>query len=446
MGKRRRERTDKGSADDERAVSTDAVSVRREPDDAVITSAWSADFVRDAIKEQLNRSIGTSDIGLQLARGAMEAMQKKSDKKHKQVQIKPSPIQLNMWPLMLDSLQSMCAKLDDKPTKCVNIIGIAQTGSGKTLSYCLPMVASCVCKLLTPIVDLDALVHGIVLCPTRELAIQVSKEIKTVMKVANRMIRRGIESEVELKVESIAVYGGVDINAQLASLGVTSDADVSCADNQQMSLTVAATPGRLLDILKQVREMKQTPAPFDDVSLVIFDEADRMALNAEMATQIDEILDILNEKNKNGFVSCLVSATLPQNAKEVIDRWVSCPRAVVKIDSVNVADKKHHDKNRNDETQAGDTNKSIETTQGSDSNLKPKRKLTTDLDLATIPSNLVQTLHVCANHKKPKKLITTLKRIYQNGSRSSGNKLSIVFFAQIKTLKFISNLLRKEGQ
>jgi superfamily II DNA/RNA helicase len=171
---------------------------------------------------------------------------------------------------------------------------------------------------------------------------------------------------------------------------------------------------------------------------VIFDEADRMALNAEMSTQIDEALNTLQSKNTNGFVRCLVSATLPKKAEEEIERWVSCPRVVVMIDSVNVGDVTNND------TKA--SGKSTEESEKDDTSTKQKHKLLSNLDLATIPSNLVQTLHVCAQHKKPKKLVTTLKRIYQNGSRSSSNKLCIVFFAQIKTLKFIGTLLRKEGK
>jgi ATP-dependent RNA helicase DDX5/DBP2 len=80
-----------------------------------------------------------------------------------------------------------------------------------------------------------------------------------------------------------------------------------------------------------------------------------------------------------------------------------------------------------------------------------KRNSEQNLDLSSIPSNIVQTLHVCSNHKKPKKLIITLQRIYKKqnevkvGRFTVNNWLSIVFFAQIKTLKYVSKLLIKEG-
>lgn len=139
-----------------------------------------------------------------------------------------------------------------------------------------------------------------------------------------------------------------------------------------------------------------------------------------------------------------MSATLPQQSREVIDRWVPCRRVVVKIDSVKVADDQAFKKDSKKDAPSIDLG--IKCTEGTSTNIsESKDKLKSNLDLATIPSNLVQTLHVCANHKKPKKLITILKRVYQDGSRSSSNKLCIVFFAQIKTLKLICTLLRKEG-
>lgn len=443
MGKRKRERKENelssslNKSSDAKAATDDGVSVRQQPDESpsAIPTAWSADYVRDATKTQLNSSLDVSEIGVQLALGSMEALQKKSNKKCKdsttRIHIKPTPIQLNMWPLLLDSLQS-------SSDKCNNVIGIAPTGSGKTLSYCLPVVSKSTQKLLSPAARVDSVVHGLIFCPTRELAIQISNDMKTVIKVANRLLKKAA-STLELKVESVAIYGGVDIQSQMDSLGLSPDTNASSKTNkQQNALIVAATPGRLLDILKQLCEMEQPPSIFDDIAIVIFDEADRMALNAEMSTQIDEALNTLQSKNTNGFVRCLVSATLPKKAEEEIERWVSCPRVVVKIDSVNVGDVTNND------TKA--SGKSTDESEKDDTSTKQKHKLLSNLDLATIPSNLVQTLHVCAQHKKPKKLVTTLKRIYQNGSRSSSNKLCIVFFAQIKTLKFIGTLLRKEGK
>ena len=70
------------------------------------------------------------------------------------------------------------------------------------------------------------------------------------------------------------------------------------------------------------------------------------------------------------------------------------------------------------------------------------------LDMSTIPAHIVQTLHVCATHKKPKKLCHTIKKI-RTDEQEGGNKrrkgLIIVFFARIKTLQYIHQLLLKEG-
>jgi superfamily II DNA/RNA helicase len=454
MGKRKRQQRENASKSERR--STEGVRVYQEADaeTTIVLDAWSVDdIVQDATISKLNSSCTFSDVGLQLARRTIESMQEKSSKKQREsrssVQIKPYPIQLNMWPLLLDSLQPMIRKSDDDSKNINNICGISQTGSGKTLSYCIPMVAACIQKLASPTSpDAKLFVHGIVLCPTRELAIQVAREMKMVMKVANKMLKVAATGEsAARKVESLAIYGGVDIQSQLISLGQSNDASTNEDETawHHKSLAIAATPGRLLDILKQLRDVKEPTPVFQSVSLIVFDEADRMALNSEMSNQIDEVLDILQTMNttiRNDFVRCLVSATLPEKAKDVIDKWVPCPRCVIKIDSVTVGENQAG-KTFTDGMKGGDPDITIAEKALGD---KSKHTLPANLDLATIPSNLVQTLHVCANHKKPKKLITTLKRIYQNGSRSNSNKLCIVFFAQIKTLKFIGNLLRKEGE
>ena len=421
------------------------VVVCLEPDDGTLSipSAWQVDVLRKSTKNELSTSITMTEIGVQLAKGTFETMQKKLNKKHKKcttskVEINPSPIQLNMWPLLLNSLHQLFScdetNLEGSPA---NVVGIAQTGSGKTLAYCLPLVAACVHNLIFSTCPhrVKSSVHGVVICPTRELAIQVSNETKTAMKVANKMLK--VAGYDTLRVESLAIYGGVDIQSQMASLGILSDANSNVDEViKQKSVVIAATPGRLLDILKQLHEKdgnNQCSEIFGDISMIIFDEADRMALNKEMSDQIGEALDLLDS---NDFVRCLVSATLPQKAKDMIDKWLPPPRVVLKIGSVNVGEK--------------ESDKSMNVAQTTDSRTDPvpkqSHKLPANLDLATIPSNLVQTLHVCANHKKPKKLITTLKRIYQTGSRTDSNKLCIVFFAQIKTLKFICTLLRKEGE
>ena len=92
-------------------------------------------------------------------------------------------------------------------------------------------------------------------------------------------------------VESISVYGGVDIDSQIASL--TGQAESAC----QQSIVVVATPGRLLDILKQTNAA--VSSAFANLHVVVFDEADRIAVNSEMAMQVDHLDDGVMTKLKN---------------------------------------------------------------------------------------------------------------------------------------------------
>ena len=335
----------------------------------------------------------------------------------------------------------------------------------------------------------STMVHGIVLVPTRELAIQVSKEIHVVAKVANKYLSKYCRSfkddnndndddasdTTTMRVNSLAIYGGVDIETQIASIVGSSS---SSSTNHNTSLVLAATAGRLLDILKQTSHSKVESSTvaeiaFSNLQAIVFDEADRIAVNSDMASDVDEIISILknfrvnyNSESADGtkweIVSCLVSATLPDKAKEVCEKWVPRTRVVVKVDSVNVGDKKQQQKldmatktsEESKETEDGGNNDEVspKKMQSADDQDKKMRHSAQNLDLASIPSNIVQTLHVCSSHKKPKKLILTLQRIYMkkktdtHGERfSANNRLTIVFFSQIKTVKYVSKLLVKEG-
>jgi superfamily II DNA/RNA helicase len=65
------------------------------------------------------------------------------------------------------------------------------------------------------------------------------------------------------------------------------------------------------------------------------------------------------------------------------------------------------------------------------------------MDFSRIPTHVTQILHVCAAHKKPRKLVTTLQQIRKDEGRQKG--LCLVFFARIKTLQYIHKLLNQEG-
>ena len=371
---------------------------------------------------------------------------------------------------------------------------------GKTMSYAVPIISDCVRTLLREAtaprgsrrsVTSRSSVHGLILVPTRELAIQVSKECALVCKVANKYLTKcratvppavdDADVVVSMRMESIPIYGGVDIESQVSSLlggGTTDESSLSSSSSSRLlSLVVAATPGRLLDILRRggggsdddIDDKKDSPAAssaFGDLRAIVFDEADIMACNAEMTGQVDDIVSILgsvrrrqsregNADDGGGDVlSCLVSATLPERARGVCDKWVPRSRVVVTVDSVATTTTTTTTASANNrpacETHAGeeDGEAPAEASSSPEGDAALKNP-----DLSSyIPSNIVQTLHVCSNHKKPRKLILTLQKIYaarkdegRGGRFSANNRLTIVFFAQIKTLKYVSQLLVKEG-
>jgi len=144
------------------------------------------------------------------------------------------------------------------------------------MSYAVPIISECVRTLLHEAtaprgsrrsVTSRSSVHGLILVPTRELAIQVSKECALVCKVANKYLTKcratapppavdDADVVVSMRMESIPIYGGVDIDSQVSSLlgGGTTDessSSSSSSSSRLLSLVVAATPGRLLDILRR---------------------------------------------------------------------------------------------------------------------------------------------------------------------------------------------------
>ena len=130
-----------------------------------------------------------------------------------------------------------------------DIIGQAQTGTGKTAAFGIP--------LLERIDPKDKHVQAIVLCPTRELAIQVADELRRLAKFMHG-------------IKVIPIYGGQDIVKQIRSLksGVQ---------------VIIGTPGRVMD------HMRRKTVKFDHVSMAVLDEADEM-LNMGFREDIETIL------------------------------------------------------------------------------------------------------------------------------------------------------------
>lgn len=171
-----------------------------------------------------------------------------------------------------------------------DVLGIARTGSGKTLSYLLPILSKG--NLGRGPKDRD--IKVLILVPTRELAVQVGE------------ICEDLTKSLQPPVRSMAVYGGVSINPQMKGLyGV----DV-----------LVATPGRLLEL----HESKALS--LSKVHTLVLDEADKM-LNLGFREEMNRILELLPAKRQN----LLFSATLSPAVKEV-EQLVLKDARVVKVE------------------------------------------------------------------------------------------------------------------
>lgn len=175
----------------------------------------------------------------------------------------PTPIQQKVIPTLL--------------SEPIDIIGLAQTGTGKTAAFGLPLLHH---------VDVAVKqVQCLVLSPTRELCMQIQEEMS---KYGSRM--RGLRIT--------AVYGGMPIAAQIREL----------RSNPQV---VVATPGRLIDLLER------KAISLDDVKYVVLDEADEM-LNMGFREDIDLIL-----KNTHGReYTWLFSATMSNEVRGIAKRFM----------------------------------------------------------------------------------------------------------------------------
>jgi ATP-dependent RNA helicase RhlE len=157
-----------------------------------------------------------------------------------------------------------------------DVLGIAQTGSGKTAAYALPVLAALKIKNGPK----DRQVDVLVLVPTRELA----EQVKDVFNV----FAKGIDYPVK----TMAIYGGVSINPQMKSLfGIS---------------IIVATPGRLLDLVDA------NAVQFDRLQTLILDEADKL-LNLGFKDEMARIFSLLPKKRQN----LLFSATLSEKVEGI---------------------------------------------------------------------------------------------------------------------------------
>lgn len=157
-----------------------------------------------------------------------------------------------------------------------HVLGIAQTGSGKTAGYVLPILMNLQQTALVK----NRHANVLVLVPTRELAEQVKDVFKTFSK------------NLLQPVKTLAVYGGVSINPQMMAL-------------QGVNVLVA-TPGRLLELLSS------NAVHLSAIETLILDEADKM-LNLGFKEDMDKIISLLPQKRQN----ILFSATLSKDLQNI---------------------------------------------------------------------------------------------------------------------------------
>ena len=180
----------------------------------------------------------------------------------------PSPIQAKTIPLALEGK---------------DLIGLSQTGSGKTAAFALPTLAGIDAHLAEP--------QALIICPTRELAVQVCEEV----------FRLGCKIK---GLRALPVYGGAPIDRQLKGL-------------RKGAHIVVGTPGRLLDHLKR--------RSFDprNIKTVILDEADRM-LDMGFQEEMEELLAALPQDRQTMFFS----ATMNRRVSRLIDNFGKKPETI----------------------------------------------------------------------------------------------------------------------
>lgn len=174
-------------------------------------------------------------------------------------------------PIQRDAIPLLCTGAD--------VIGRARTGSGKTAAFGLPMLQR---------VREGGVVRGLVLAPTRELAIQVSDALSALA--------------VGLPIEVLTIYGGASYRTQLRGL-------------KRGATVVVGTPGRVIDLLNR------GALPLDAVEYFVLDEADEM-LRMGFVEDVEHVVAALPDDRQ----VALFSATMPDEIQRVVRKYV--PNAI----------------------------------------------------------------------------------------------------------------------
>ncbi|TCJ02900.1 DEAD/DEAH box helicase [Cytobacillus praedii] len=193
----------------------------------------------------------------------------------------PTPIQAQAIPIGL---------------KGKDMIGQAQTGTGKTTAFGVPLLEQ---------VSKEEGVQGLVLAPTRELAVQVAEELNRIGQV------KGIKT--------LPIYGGQDINRQIRGL-------------KNRPQIIAATPGRLID------HIERKTIRLANLKMVVLDEADEM-LNMGFIEDIERILGEIKGERQ----TMLFSATMPKRIQSLAEKFMQEPELVkIKAKEMTVTNIEQH--------------------------------------------------------------------------------------------------------
>ena len=157
-----------------------------------------------------------------------------------------------------------------------DIVGQAQTGTGKTAAFGIPLLEKMDTKVKRP--------QAMILCPTRELAIQVADEIRKLAKFMHGA-------------KVLPIYGGQNITNQIRSLKTGAN-------------IIVGTPGRIMD------HMRRHTLKLEDLKMVVLDEADEM-LNMGFREDIESILKEVPEERQ----TLLFSATMPKAILDITKKY-----------------------------------------------------------------------------------------------------------------------------
>lgn len=181
----------------------------------------------------------------------------------------PMPVQEEVIPYLLG--------------EATDVIALAQTGTGKTAAFGLPVLQKVNVKENVP--------QALILCPTRELCLQIASDLADYSKYIDNL-------------RVLPVYGGSSIESQIKSL-------------KRGVQIIVATPGRLIDLINR------KTVDLKDVKHVILDEADEM-LNMGFTESIDEILSKVPDSRQ----MLLFSATMPKEISKITKKYMDSPKEI----------------------------------------------------------------------------------------------------------------------